>query len=526
MGIKRLVIKDCLGIEELALNPGKVTLISGGNEKGKTSILESIEKALYNTKRRARFVRTGAEKAYIELETDDGISIKRTVAEDEAGLDKGSVKVVKDDVPMKAPETYLKALFGSNGGKGREVFSFNPVDFMQKKDSEQTDILLSLLPIRVTAENSLEWFKEAPKVNYEKHGLRVLKDLEQWFYEMRHEANTRVKATEDEVEAVQKRLPDNYELTQWEGVNLGGLFNDVRAAEESNRGISDASKIVAGHAKEVEAVNNKYDLKLQEVEGYRVFELKKAQDEIGVKKQELVLQIEAKDAEIEELRQRIQVLEHDKDILQTNIRNLDSMGIKEREDAIARIAAKELDHVAEKRKADLALLQTKKEQAEFYLETHLPIDIAPLKAKADEAERMKSFIPLAKEVMSLRNRLAEEVSKADHYDKCVTAARKKPHELLSTVELPVKGLGIDGRGLVTINGLPLSNLSTAQQVRSCLEIARALAKDTLLKIVCIDKIEHLDETVRAEFMKQIEEDEGFQYFVTQVTDGELKVEAR
>ena len=39
--IKRLVIKNCLGIEELAFNPGKVTKISGGSERGKTSTTTS-----------------------------------------------------------------------------------------------------------------------------------------------------------------------------------------------------------------------------------------------------------------------------------------------------------------------------------------------------------------------------------------------------------------------------------------------------------------------------------------------------
>ena len=29
--IKRLVVKDCLGIKELAFNPGRVNYISGGN---------------------------------------------------------------------------------------------------------------------------------------------------------------------------------------------------------------------------------------------------------------------------------------------------------------------------------------------------------------------------------------------------------------------------------------------------------------------------------------------------------------
>ena len=55
--IKRLVIRNALGIEEKVINAGNVNIISGGNAKGKTSILEVIEKALYNNDRRDRFVR-------------------------------------------------------------------------------------------------------------------------------------------------------------------------------------------------------------------------------------------------------------------------------------------------------------------------------------------------------------------------------------------------------------------------------------------------------------------------------------
>ena len=73
---------------------------------------------------------------------------------------------------------------------------------------------------------------------------------------------------------------------------------------------------------------------------------------------------------------------------------------------------------------------------------------------------------------------------------------------------------------------PVVDLSTAQQVRACLDIARALAKNTALKLICIDKVEHLDATVREEFLKQVQADEDFQYFLTQVTDGELKIETK
>jgi len=517
--IKRLVIKDCLGIEELAINPGKVNVISGGNERGKTSILETIEKAIHNTKRRARFVRAGADKAYIELDTDDGISIRRTVKEDEAGLDAGSVKVTKDGQPIKAPETFLKELFGSDGKRSHDVFAFNPVDFMTKKDTEQTDILLGLLPITVTSADAQAWFGEAPKVNYEKHGLQVLKDLEQWFYDARREANARVKAVEDECAAVAKRLPDNYKLEDWVEVKLGELFAELRDAENTNLDIKVSSEVLTEYANAVEAINNKYALKEKEVKEYGAAEFKKAKDTIETRKNDFRQQIEVIDAQIQEL-------EKQKIALKTDIKNLDALSLAEKKQAMDKVTQVQLYDINENRKGELARLDTKKKQAEFFLEVHQLIDTNPIKERCTQAEQMKSYIPLAKEVEALRQRLEAETTTAQRYDKLVDAARLKPHELLTKVELPIKGLGVDGKGIVTINDLPLSNLSTSQQVRTCLDIARVLAKDNPLKLICVDKLEHLDETVREEFLKQIGETEGFQFFVTEVTDGELKIETR
>jgi hypothetical protein len=208
------------------------------------------------------------------------------------------------------------------------------------------------------------------------------------------------------------------------------------------------------------------------------------------------------------------------------MKNLEDMSLAEKKESLAKVVKTELKNLSEKKKEELAWLETKKKQAEFFLDVHQSIDTNPIKERCVQAEQMKSYIPLAKEVEGLQMRLNAEISQAEFYDKCVEKARLKPIELLAKVELPVKGLGIDGRGIVTINDLPLSNLSTAQQVRACLDIARVLAKDNPLKLITVDKIEHLDETVRVEFLKQIEADEGFQYFVTQVTDGELKVVAR
>lgn len=524
--IKRLIIKNCLGIEELTLNPGKVNLITGGNERGKTSILEVIEKALFNTKRRARFVRTGAEKAYIELDTDDGINIRRTVKEDAAGLDHGTVKVVKDGQPVKAPESFLKQLFGITGRKSVDVFTFNPVDFMLKKDTEQTAILLALMPIKVTAEDALGWFNQAPKVNYEKHGLQVLRDLEQWFYDARYEANARAKATKNEAEAVAKRLPDNYDLEKWSKVNLGQLFGELGDAQETNQDIIGQTKIVDSYQKDIEDINNKYDLqearaREEESEEFEQVKLKIEDAKIG-----LEAQIKFIDIDIDGLRKKLNELENKKGQLLGEIARLKTKIPEQEKGNLTKITAQKLKHIEEKRYDELARLTLKKTTAETFLAINKPIDIVPLQVRGEEAEKMKAFVPLASELKNLEDRLERELKISQNYDNCVETARAKPIELLAKVKLPLKGLGIDGRGIVTINGLPLSNLSTAQQVRTCLEIARVLAKGNPLKLICVDKAEHLDESVRVEFKKQIAADQDWQYFVTEVTDGELKVEAK
>ena len=54
---------------------------------------------------------------------------------------------------------------------------------------------------------------------------------------------------------------------------------------------------------------------------------------------------------------------------------------------------------------------------------------------------------------------------------------------------------------------------------------KVMARDTVLKLICVDKLENLDTDVREEFLMQIEEEtEGFQFFVTTVTSGQLKIE--
>ena len=527
--IKRLVIRNCLGIEEKAISFGNTNIISGGNAKGKTSILEVIEKALYNSDRRDQFVRVGADKAYVEIETDDGMKVERSV--DSTG--KSDVKVTIDGIPKRAPQTYLDQLFGVSKER-KDVFAFNPVDFMNKPAKEQSKILLSMMPISVTQEDMLNWFGKVPPVNHNMHGLLVLKELEKYWYDARHEANGAVRATLAEVEALQNQLPDNYDAVKWENTSLMELSDKIREFEKINGFREKAQELINTLNDKYKAINDKYDIQVKDQEELKDFKVDKAKKEVNKQKdlintemshlrfdiqkheeniQELLKQIEEEKKNISRLENSIKIREND-------LKTLDTTILETKTESLINEMNIAVKSIEEKRQQEINDLGERLKQAESYLaENEDKTDkIWELDQEYKTAEKMKGFVEMAHNLQKVENRLKTENEAAEKYDRFVQFCRNKPAEYLQNTQLPVQGLSINDEGLVTIDGLPLKNLNTAKQVTVCLDIARAYAKDTYLKIINLDKMEHLDPVVRAEFLAQVEADEEFQYFITKVCE--------
>jgi len=467
--IKKIQINNFLGIEELDVTPNdKINMISGGNEKGKTSILESIEKVLFNNKRRSKLVRNEDEDSTLLIELDDGTEITRKLLK--SGNE--SIKVNDGEKNVTKPETFLKDIAG--------IFSFNPVDFLDKKEKEQAEILLELIQHNLTREVLEEWFEKEllPKeINLEQHSVKVLEELaEKWFYDRRKEANTVVRETKIGIDELKEQLPDNYNSADWEDKNLTEIIGKVREANENNSNIQKCKEFVETKDSKMESIKNEFEV--------------------------------AKNG-------AIRLLDDEETNLKERIAELN----------------RQLETVAERKQSKVAVIEKEEEmkvkeltekidKAQKYIDEHVIINTEEMQQEAEEIEKMKGFISLYKALEEKKEYLKQAKAKADKLDGYVDLARKKPAEIISELKMPITGLGINEEMQITIDELPIKNLSTSRQIKLAVEIARETSKE--LKLICIDRFESLDADIQKEFLNEINDDE-FQYFITTVTSGPLKI---
>lgn len=513
--ISRLEIKNCLGISELEFQAGMVNIITGANEGGKTSVLEVIEKGVQNTKRRTQFVKEGAKEATLYIQLDDTTTINRKISPD----GKESAKITQHGASVPKPESYLKSLVG-------EGFGFNPVDFMGKKDKEQTEILLSLMPMRVTEADLQEWFGEVPPVNLNQHAIDVLGYLsEKYFYDKRTIANAEVKECNNETRALFEQLPDNYNGDNWREVNIGELWAKVTEAQKINNVRTQAQDIIDGLDEKILSIDSRFNLQVKDQKELLEFKIEKAKKSVEESKQVIREEITDREYDITQLEKEIAKWEemiasnrqsierHKLNIVNLNekLDNVDTQIVATKIESLNNEHAIELKNIEEKRQAEITEAKGKVESAEKFLKAKPAIDIEPLETAAQEAEKMKGFINLYDNMRKLQKSLAAKQEEASRLNDCVELSRRKPAELLQNIKMPIKGLGINDQMQITIDGLPITNLSTSRQIKLALDIARATAGP--LGLICVDRFESFDAINQEMFFKEIEGD-GYQYFIT------------
>lgn len=533
MHIKRIEIKNWLGIKELLFSPGKINRVSGDSGTGKTSLVEALEKLFTNRNRRTEVIRHDSEEAELFVELDDGLQTTRKVRSEKADY----LKVKHDSKAVNSTESFLRKLINGD--------IFRPIEFVQKTSKEQTEIILNMLQIGWTVDDIKSWFGEVPEADYQLHILQILKQIENGYYAERESINREINLLRANIEGIKRDLPPNYDGEEWRGVNLQELYKKLSDAEESNKRLQEAQSLIEGLSLRINDINQRASNAATE----KKLDYQRQRDS-------LTESIKRLDEKIQQ--EQIKIDDVDRRILDTNTR-LDN----ELEQAIERLklqyqakkqSAREeiqqeaeqsrvfiaeykeqlaekkatLGNIDEHEKKDLqkiadheaSLIESenmKTGNAQQVIATTQWIDPEPLKRAADEAANMKEYLREWERMNDIiREKLAPKEERSADLTAKIKTARELPKELLKTASLPVEGLSVDDQGRIRINGTLIDGLSEGEALEFAFKLAKAQAGE--LKVICVDGWQNLGS--RQQAIIEAAKTDDYQYFVLETVDGQ------
>lgn len=160
MRIIELKAENIKRLKAVEIKPkGDVVVISGKNDQGKSSVLDSIWYALGgrdSLKRTPKPIRDGAEKAQVRLDLGD-IIVTRNWTDNEHSY----LKVEnKEKMEYKSPQRLLDSFVGK--------LSFDPLEFARLNTKEQREMLLELVDLEI----NLDELEERKRAIYEERTLK------------------------------------------------------------------------------------------------------------------------------------------------------------------------------------------------------------------------------------------------------------------------------------------------------------------------------------------------------------------
>ncbi|AIQ69503.1 ATP-binding protein [Paenibacillus graminis] len=536
--IKRIEIKDWLGIKELNVSPGKINKVDGDSGAGKTSLIEGLEKALTNNSRRTEVISHGQEEAELFVELTDGLQITRKVRAEKADY----LKVKHDSKAVNSTEGFLRKLI--NG----EIF--RPIEFVQKDVKEQTKIILNMLQIDWTVEDIKSWFGEMPEADYQLHILQILQQIESAYFEERSSINREINLLRANIEGIKRDLPPNYDGEIWRGVNLQELYRKLSNAEDANKRLEEAQRLVDSLALRMDDIRQRAATVR---EGKRL-EYKRQRDSLHTSISVIIRTIEDEQAKIDAVDRRISD-EHIRldNQLQQEIERLKAQFTAKKQVAkdtiqqeadqsrafiseyqsqlseagtklgnVEALERKDIERIDEYEQQQIELEQTKTGNAQQVVAETEWSDPAPLKAAADEATQMKEFLREWERMNDIiREKLAPKEARAADLTAKIEKARELPKELLKTAALPVDGLTVDDKGRIRINDTLIDGLSEGEALDFAFKLAKAQSGP--LKVICIDGYQNLG-SKQQEILESAQHDD-YQYFLLSTVKGkDLEIE--
>lgn len=533
--ISLLKISNFLGIKEQEIQASKINILKGQNGKGKTSVIEALEKTFTNRSRRSEVIRHDEEEATLYVELDDGLSIDRRLRTEKADY----LKLRKDNEGISSTEKFLKDLVNGN--------IFRPLDWVNLSVKEQTKSLLSMLEIGWSEEDIVNWFGElTDNIDYTEHILIILKSIESKYYKDREEVNREIKELKARIKAIVDDLPCEYDGEQWKDVNVQEYYSRVKEAQDINKWIAEAkglkenfnskveslkasgdsekSKIALKYRNEAEDIKDIIDLASSKIEKANdfitnsnekvEFELAKLDNELEAEYQQLL----QKYSRLKESRKNEILLKVEE---QKELININRNKISSKEQELFSLTQKEeLERktIDEKIASAIEKEELRIGKAAKYLDEHEEIEIEPLQCEANKVQEMVSYLREWNRIAEIRdNQLAPKEAYSDLLTTRISKARSLPGELLQVAKMPIEGISVDADGKVRINGTLIDGLSDGEKLELAMKVAKAQCGE--LKVICMDKWESIDKIIQTKLLDEMLKDD-YQYFITEVAENE------
>lgn len=193
--VHEIRIQNILGIAEMEIRPGQVTIIEGKNGSGKTSILSAIRAAIGGG-HDGTLLRNGSDAGEVVLLLEDGKRIEKRITRE------GSKSAVSDPVHGKVskPQTFMDSLI--------DKFSLNPIDFLASKPAQRVELLLESLPMKLSEMDVLEALDLCSvKHDLSGHALKVIQSIHKDLYDQRTGVNRALKDKVSTIDEMKKVLP-------------------------------------------------------------------------------------------------------------------------------------------------------------------------------------------------------------------------------------------------------------------------------------------------------------------------------
>lgn len=231
MYVKKIQIRNILGIETLEVNPGKITTISGKNATGKTSFLEAL-KGVVGGGHDGTLLRKDTDEGEIVLIFDNGEILSKKMTADKSNVTFKDA----DGKTMKLGASYLKQIIDPVG--------LNPIQILTADPKTRIKMLLNSVPMEMPT-NEIKFISGLDRSDKDGHPLQVIEDIRKSIYDERAYVNKQAADSGVVVSKLRATLPfdPGANKKDW-AVEVGVLRTELEKLNEiKDKGEKEANTI-------------------------------------------------------------------------------------------------------------------------------------------------------------------------------------------------------------------------------------------------------------------------------------------